>query len=85
MGIFDWIGNGIVGLTVLVISIISKKDNRLDLVLNSFATIFIIQVDVIETLITKYLTESLKYRIEEFGEKMHFSDEYINPLCTEND
>ena len=79
MGIFDWIGNVLIGLVVLVIQcvIIMKQDNRLDYVLNSVATIFIIQLDdqavfedqdSIQVLNNKYLTESLKDRIEEFGE-----------------
>jgi hypothetical protein len=81
MGIFEGIGNILIGLAVLVIQfiIVTRQDNRLEYVLNSVATIFIIELDDqavfedldgISVLNRKYLTKSLKDRIEKFG-KIH--------------
>lgn len=47
MGIFEVVGNIIIGVAVLIIQfiIVMKQDTRLDYVLNSVATIFILELD----------------------------------------
>ena len=77
-GFFDVFGNVFIGVSLLFIqvTIVIKQDNRLEYVLNSVATIFIIELDDqavfedldgIAVLNRRYLANSLKSMIEEMS------------------
>lgn len=84
MGIFEVVGNIMIGVAVLIIQfiIVMKQDTRLDYVLNSVATIFILELDdqavfedldSIAVLNRKFLTKRFLKNIEGLGKTGCFS------------
>jgi hypothetical protein len=79
MGFYEVIVNGILGVAILIIQVIllTKQDNRLDYVLNSIATIFILELDdtvvfldddAITDLHRRMLMKDFQDRVKNIGE-----------------
>ena len=88
MGFFEVVGNIIIGVVVLIIQfiIVMKQDTRLEYVLNSVATIFILELDdqavfedldSIAVLNRKFLTRRFLKNIEGLGKAGFFHLEYL--------